>query len=505
MEKHIDTEVLIVGAGSTGAAIARELSKYKVDTTLVEKNVDVCSGETRFSHGGVYSSIGLSWASSLVLKSLMAKPGETLLHPDSLKEQLTLKGFNKFDSIAQELDISSYRRLTRIMLATDDDEVKRLKEAERLCQETGVEPRRLSRDDVLGLEPNVTQNVICGILDSTSQANLYPWDYVIALAENAKANGVRILLGAEVEEIKPLNGGFAVNTKRGPIKTRFLINAAGAYADRVAQMAGVCDFGLKFVKSQMLVLDKRIGGLINNAIGAPPSPGEPRSIKPTSSGNILTVCHRYTPVEDREDASTRKEWGQISITGAQTILPDISERDIITSFSGVRVFNTRDPEDHLIETSAKNPHFINAVVRLPGLAPSPAIAEHVLLLLANQGLALSTKTDFNAYRKGMPRIRTLCDEEKAQLISQDPKYGHIVCRCEQITEGEIVEAIRRGARTIAGIKYRTRAGMGRCQRNYCGPRIMEILARELNVPMTELTQKGGLSHLLLHRSEELLN
>lgn len=505
MEKQIETQVLIIGAGSTGTAIARELSKYKVDTVLIEKGMDVCSGETKCSHGSIYSSVGLSWASSLVLKSLMAKPGESLFHPDSLKERLTLKGFNKFDSLARELDISSYRRLTRIMMATDDDELKRLDEAEKLCKQTGVEPQRLSRDDVLALEPNVTPNVIRAILDSTSQANLYPWEYVIALAENAKANDVRILLEAEVQGITPVSGGFTVQTKAGVVETEFIVNAAGAYADKIAQMAGVCDFGLRFVKSQMLILDKRLKGLIHNSLGVPPSPGEPRSIKPTYSGNIHTVCHKYTPTEDREDVSTKKAWGKISIEGARSLVPAISEKDIITAFSGIRVFNTRDPENHIVEVSKKNSRFINAAIRLPGVTPSPAIAEYVVELLGNQGLELVEKTDFKPFRKGIPQVSRLSDQEKEKLIAQNPGYGRIVCRCEQVSEGEIVEAIRRGARTLAGIKYRTRAGMGRCQSNYCGPRVVEILARELDIPMTAVTEKGGLSHMLLYRKEELVN
>lgn len=504
MKKQIETQTLIIGAGSTGTAIARELSKYKADTILVEKGADVCSGETKSSHGGIYSSRGLSWASSIVLKSFMAKPGETLLHPGSMKEKLTLKGFNKFDSLAKELDLSSYRRLTRILMATDDGELKRLDETEKICKQTGVKPQRLSKDDVLAIEPNVTKKVIRAISDSTSQANLYPWEYVIALAENARENGVRIMLGAEVQAIRPFNSGFTVDTTRGSIKTKFIVNAAGAYSDRIAQMANVCDFGLKFLKLQMTIFDKRLK-LINNKIGVPPVPGQPKGINLTASGNIHTAGHGYAPTDNREDFSTTKEWGKIDISSAQALVPKISEKDIITAFTGITVFNTRDPENHIVEVSKKNPNFINAVIRQPGITPSPAIAEYVVELLGNQGLELVEKPDFNPNRKGILQVIKMKDQEKTKLINKDPSYGRIVCRCEQVTEGEIVEAIKRGASTVQGIKYRTRATMGRCQSNYCGPRIIEILARELDLPMNEVTQKGGLSHFLLHRNEELLN
>ena len=158
-----------------------------------------------------------------------------------------------------------------------------------------------------------------------------------------------------------------------------------------------------------------------------------------------------------------------------------------------------------MEVSKGNPNFLNAVTRLPGLSFTPAMAKYIVSLLSNQGLELIEKTDFNPRsRKRLPKVSELPDEERKKLIAQDPRYGHIVCRCEEVSEGEIVEAIRRGARTVTGVKYRTRAGMGRCQRGFCGPRVLEILARELDIPMTEVTQMGGLSRVLLYRGKELL-
>jgi len=507
MEKPIETQVVIIGAGSTGTVIARELSKYKVDAILVDKAVDVGCGETRSSHGSVYSSKGLSWASSLVLKSMVLEPKDrgSLLHPESLKERLTLKGFNMFDSLAKDIDLSSYSRIKRIMIATNDDELKKLEVTEELCKQMDFEVQRLGRDDMLALEPNVATKTIRALSDTASASNMYPWEYVIALAENAKANGVRIMLGAEVKAITPVSGGFAVQTTRRPIKTEFIINAAGPYSDKIAQMADVCDFGLRFVKSEMLVLDKRLKGLINSHIGTPPSPGSPRSVKPTASGNIHTVCHEYIPVEDPEDVYTKREWGVANIVGAQELVPSLQEKDIITSFSGVRVFNTRDPNDHIIEVSKKNPNFINVIIRLPGVSASPAIAEYVVGLLGNQGLALTTNPDFNPHRKGIPQVSKLPDQQKEQLIAKDSRYGHVVCSCEKVTEGEIVEAIRRGARTVQGVKYRTRSTMGRCQGNFCLPCVVKLLARELEIPVYDVTLKSSLSHALLHRSEELLS
>ena len=268
-------------------------------------------------------------------------------------------------------------------------------------------------------------------------------------------------------------------------------------------MAGVCDFGLTCTRSQMLILDKRVN-LLNQSVSLAPKPGKVRTLRRTISGNIQTICSEYYPVNDPEDTTTLMNWTDQSIAGAQEMIPSISKKDIVTSYVGVRVFNTRDPEEDILEVSKGNSRFLNAAIRLPGVSVTPAAARHIVDLLGNQGLELATKTDFNPHRKRIPKVSELPDEERKKLIAQDPRYGHIVCRCEEVSEGEIVEAIRRGARTVTGVKYRTRAGMGRCQRGFCGPRVLEILARELDIPMTTVTQMGGLSRVLLHRSKELL-
>jgi glycerol-3-phosphate dehydrogenase len=390
------------------------------------------------------------------------------------------------------------------VIATNEDEVKILDVTEDLCKQIGSEPRRLNKEAIRVVEPNIAKSAVSALLDETSEAGVYPWEHCIALAENARANGVRIMTGAGVKTIKPVNGSFLVETERGPIKTEYVINAAGAYADKVADMAGVCDFGLIFVPGQTEILDKRLKGLINCCIGSPPMPGAGGRINVLPSGNISVGFIEYMMTKNREYAARRKDLADQSIARARDFVPAISQKDIIKSFTAVRVFNTRDAEDHIIEATKKHPHFINAVIRPPGLAASPAIAEYVVNLLGNQGLILVKKIDFNPYHKGIPKVSELPDKERQKLIAQDPRYGHIVCRCEEISEGEIVEAIKRGARTVDGIKFRTRAGMGRCQGGFCGTRVVEILARELDIPMTEIRQNSDLSRILLYRSKELL-
>lgn len=494
----------MIGAGVSGTAIARELSKYKVDATVAEKGLDVAGGQTKCNTGMVYSPVGLTWAASLVIKSIVDHSGTTLLHPESLKERLSLQGFKAFQLLAQELDLSSYTKRKYIMIATNEDEVKLLNNTEELCKQIGFVPERLNKEAILAIEPNVTKNVICGLLDSTSESFVYPWEYCIALMENARENGVRFLTGAEVQAIKPLPGGFSVETARGQIKTEYIVNAAGIYADTVAQMAGVCDFGLSLMKNQTEIIDKRLKGQVNHSIGPPPEPGGGGKISSLPSGNIAAGFIQYTPTEDKEDTSARKEWAEQTIARTKELVNGIQSDDIIKSFTGIRVFNTRDPEDHIIEATTKYPNFINAVIRLPGLAASTAIAEYVVSLLGDQGLCLVKKPDHHKFRQSIPKVSELPDTERRRLIAHDPRYGHIICRCEEVSEGEIVEAIQRGARTVAAIKYRTRAGMGRCQGGFCGPRVIEILARELDIPLTEITKNGGLARVLLYRSKELL-
>jgi glycerol-3-phosphate dehydrogenase len=504
MERKLETQVLVIGAGITGTAIARELSKYRLNVILVEKGLDVAGGQTKCNAGMVYSPVGLTWAGSLVIKSIVDEPGTGLLHPESLKERLTLKGFNVFPNLARELDIQSFTPSTYLMVATNEAEVKLLQETEELCKQIGFEPEKLSREAVIATEPNITGKVVSGLLDRSSEFVIYPWEYCIALMENARENGVTVITGAEVTAIEPLDGGFSVETTRGRIRTEYIVNAAGIRADEVAKMAGVCDFGFTLMKGQTEILDKRLKGLLKNSIGPPPEPGGGGKITPFPSGNIGLGFIGYTPINDKEDLAGKKEWSEKTLARTRELVNGIQSGDIITSYTGIRVFNTRNPEDHIIEATEKYPNFINAVIRLPGLAASAAIAEYVVDLLGNQGLSLVSKTEYNPYRKSIPKVSELPEEKRSELIARDSRYGHIVCRCEEVSEGEIVEAIRRGARTVAAVKYRTRAGMGRCQGGFCGPRVVEILARELDIPMKEVTLKGGLSRVLLYRSKELL-
>jgi len=483
----LETQVLITGAGTTGTAIARELSKYKVDCILVEKNEYVSMGETKASHGFIYAG-GLTAAGSLVMKSIMLPEGETAYDSDTRKEKMQLESIKEFPVMAEELEVT-LRYDRRIILAKDEEDIKMLKVAERICNDMGKKVEWLDKDGILALEPHVTKDVIAGVTDYGNQLSVYPWEWTIALAENARDNGVKIMFLTDVTGIRPMSGGFRVETNRGEIQTEFIINAAGKHADKIAQMAGVCDFGLTCTRSQMLILDKNLD-LLNHSVSLAPSPGKVRTLRRTISGNIQTICSKYYEVEDPDDTSTLMKWTNESIAGAQEIIPAISKKDILTSFVGIRVFNTRDPGEDILEVTKGNQRFINAVIRLPGVSVTPAAARFIVEQLGNQGLSLVKKSEFNPHRKCIPKIRDLSEEDRNRLIAQDPQYGNVICRCETVTEGEIVEAISRGASTLQAVQFATRAGMGNCQRDFCGMHIVEIVARELGIPKTQVRFKG---------------
>ena len=506
MKKQLETQVLIVGAGSTGLSIARELSKYKVDVTVVEKNIDVALGVVKSSLGLIFSSYGLANANSLIPKSSVTpdlSPSE-LFEPDTLKTRLGREGFDAFPALAEELDIE-FRMFRELIIGRDEPDFRSLDLVEEICRGMNVRFERLDREGIQAYEPHISKDYTRGLTYYGDEGQIYPWEYSIALAENARDNGVRIMLLTEIKGITPLSGGFMVDTTSGAIKTKFIINAGGGYADKIAEMAEVRDFGLLFIGNQFHIIDKRFGGMVNTIVETAFRPGVAEMIKPTLSGNILLAGSGLVESKGLEDTATKAELMKQDLASMQRIFPGIPKGGIITSYYAVSAFNTRDPENHLLEVSRGNANFLNAVVRMPGMGFTPAMSRYMVELLANQGLELTTKADFNPYRKRIPRVSELSDEERKGVIAKDPRYGHIICRCEEVSEGEIVEAIKRGARSVVGVKYRTRAGMGRCQRGFCGPRVLEILARELDIPMTEVTMKGGLSRVLLYRSKELLN
>ena len=500
----METQVTIIGGGIAGTMLARELSKFKLDITLVEKKPEVGFGVSKCSLGYIYK--GLQWQISVLLKSIATGTVLDALSETELKAlRWCEEGYELWEkSLFTELDISKIN-LPTLVVATNDQEMEILDLLETETRANNCPCRRLSKEEILWREPSVNPDVISGIYDDEIGTNCtYGWEIVEALAENAQQNGVKIMLDTEVIGFSKKGGFQVVETTKGAIKTDFIINATEADGVKVARMADACNFTLAYFKGHVIIMDKKLGDLVKSYLAIMAGPGKLKAVNRTISGNLLLSVSRYMPTELPHDIAADKEDLDELFSKGHDVVPSLSKRDIISYFAVSRVFSGRDPEEYIIEFAPRNPRFLNMIFRMPGFLPAPAIAKEVVKMLADHGLLLHGKDDFNPYRKRSPRFSELSDEEKRALIAQDARYGHVICRCETVTEGEIVEAIRRGATTLDGVKFRTRAGMGRCQSGFCGPRVVSILSKELNIKPTQVTKNSSNSPVLFTETKELL-
>lgn len=505
MKKNREADVVIIGGGIAGTAIARELSRYNVKTILVEKGYALANGQTKLSTASIYT--GLVMIGSLIAKSVLLKPGEPLYHPDGFKMKWGEIGFKEWPKIFEELDVK-YVRLPVLVFARSEQELKDLEYYEKVARQMGGEYehcyRKVEGDELFKLEPNLTKKAIRGLYDENHLIDAFPPELVIALAENAKQNGVEILLDAEVKNITRQNAHHIVETKQCNIKTNYMINCAGGYADKISQMGGGCDFNFTLKTSTLMIFDRNKTHLINGMIRPPCEPGFLAFIKPNAHGNLMGTYGHYGTVDHPEDTEIILEQGMEGADGVHSFIPSLSRKDVINLWRGVRCFSNKKADDYLVEFSPFNNKMINIVLRAPGIAGSLGLSRHIVNMLSEAGLKMNKKSNFNPRRQSIPRFRDLTVEERNELIKKDPRYGHVICRCETVTEGEIVEAIKRGAISEQGVKFRTRAGMGRCKRGFCGPRVIEILARELNIPITEVVKRSHDSVLIPYKSKELL-
>jgi glycerol-3-phosphate dehydrogenase len=314
-----------------------------------------------------------------------------------------------------------------------------------------------------------------------------------------------VIRETEALNIHQKGNQFEVETNRGSVKCRFIVNAAGTSVDKIARLVNSDDFVLYPIRGYVGILDKNLGGLIKHEIHMrPDAPGQMNILTPSVHGNLFFGT-TMQPAR-RGDYSTTRRIVEIGLQNVRKIVPDISEKDIINSFAGFLMFRNWEVGWHecVVQASRKVPRFISICIGYPGVSAAPATAREVTELLRREGLRLETNESFSPSRKAPPILNELPEEQQKELIAKDHCYGHVVCRCETVTEGEIVEAVRRGATTLDGIKFRTRAGMGRCQGGFCTPRVVKILARELGLPEEKITKKGRESRLLLHKSKELI-
>ena len=482
-------DVAIIGAGVIGSAIARELSKYNVKACVLERDEDVCCGTSKAN-------------SAIVHAGFDAKPG-------TLKAKLNVKGNEMMEQLSKDLDFPFTRNGSLIVCTKDQDRSGLDKLMEKGIANGVPGLRIVEREELIQMEPNLADDVTCALLAPTGGI-VCPFHLTMALAENAADNGVEFRLNTEVTDIQKKDNGYMLSlvkhTTGQPdinetLEATTVVNAAGVYADVFHNM--VSEDKLKIVprKGEYMLLDKTAGNHVSHTIFQLPSAmGKGVLVTPTVHGNLL-VGPTATDIDNKEGLNTTAEGLDYLAKTASLSVKDVPLRQVITSFAGLRAHEAKD--DFIIE-EAVDGFFDAAGIESPGLSSAPAIGEMVAEMVAKK-LELEENVDFVGTRKGILRPETLTMEERNALIKEQPAYGNIICRCEMITEGEILDAIHRtlGARSLDGVKRRTRAGMGRCQAGFCSPRTMEILEREVPMSMFEITKNGGKSTFVVGLNKEI--
>lgn len=462
-------DVAIIGGGVVGCAIARELSKKKVRAVVIEREQDLCCGTTKAN-------------SAIIHGGYDAKPG-------SLKAKLNVLGNKLFDELSEELDFP-FKRNGSLVVRTGDQDRAALEELYDQGIKNGVPDLRIiDRSEIERLEPHIADDVVEALFVPTGGI-VCPFQLNYALAENAADNGVEFMLSTEVKSVVRSDQGYKLETGAGTIETRTVVNAAGVYADEIHNMVSDKKIHITARRGQYCLLDKSCGDYVSHTIFQLPSAmGKGVLVTPTIHGNLL-IGPTAEDVDNKEGVNTTGEGlNSLGVTAALSV-KDVPMRQVITSFAGLRAHE--DGEDFIIGEAEDAPGFFDAAgIESPGLSSAPAIGELVAGLISDK-LSLSDNPDFNGKRKGILNPSDMSMEERNELIKENPAYGQIICRCESISEGEILDAIHRtlGARDLDGVKRRTRAGMGRCQAGFCSPRVMEILEREVPMSAFDVTKNG---------------
>lgn len=471
-------DVVIIGGGVSGAAIARRLSAYSLKLALLEKEEDV--------------SFGVSKANSGIIHGGFHHKNTTL------KSRLEVRGNLMFDQLQRELHFP-YHRKGILVVAFNPEELRAVDDLYQNGVENGAIGIELcSRNRILSLEPKLNPDVIGG-LHAPGGGMIEPYRFVFGLVESAVKNGVDLMTNFEVVRAELKNETYHIESKNGgTLKSRWVVNAAGLWADRVSRIFKAEEFTIIPRKGEEFLLDRNASAFTSRVIFPVPSKvSKGMLVIPTVEGTTM-IGPTAIAQDDKEDFSTTQGNLEKVFASARRLVPTVSERDIITSFSGLRP--TLKDNDFYIDVSKKAPRFIQvAGIQSPGLTASPAIADYVKELLRANGLPLAENPDYEPAIEEIPRFRHLCKEALNDLIVKNPAYGEIICRCEAISEAEIIAAIRRGHHSLDGIKFYTRARMGRCQGGFCTFRILKILQRETGMPIEKLTKRGGGSWLVRTR------
>ena len=474
-------DVIIIGAGVTGSAIARELSRKELRIAVLEKASDVCEGTSKANSGIVHGGFD-------------AKPG-------SLKAKFNVLGNEKMEQLSKDLEFP-FKRNGSLVLTFDEKGRDRLEELKKQGEENGVKGIRiLEQDELKKLEPHISDEAKAALYAPTGGI-VCPFHLTMAFAENAAENGVEFFLNTKVEKVTKTESGYEIQTDNGNFETKTVVNAAGVYADEIHNMVSEKKMRIVARKGEYCLMDKEAGNYISHTIFQLPGVyGKGVLVTPTVHGNLL-AGPTAEDIEDKEGIATTAAGMETLLAKGGKSVENLPARQVITSFAGLRAhvasFGETEDDDFIVGEAEDVPGFFDAAgIESPGLSSAPAIGEYVAELVSSR-LSAKDKADFKEKRKGMPNMAEADREERERLIGEDPAFANVICRCELVTEGEILAAIHRplGATTLDGIKRRTRAGMGRCQAGFCSPKTVEILARELGKDIGEITKAGGSSRFL---------
>lgn len=473
-------DIVIVGAGAVGCAIARELSRYQLKIAVLEKESDVAAGTSGRNSAVVHAGFN-------------NKPG-------SLMAKLCVEGNEGFEKLCRELDVP-YKKTGKLIVAFDESDFVGIDKLIENGKKNGVKDLEFVGEDVVKrLEPHVGG---IGAMLSPNTAITNPFLYTVALAENAVQNGVRFFLETEIKGISKRDNLFRIKAGDSYFYSRYIINSAGLYSDRISSMAGETGYRIYPCRGEYFILDKRTSQYLNMPVYPVPRPGIGGlgvHLTPTMEGNIL-IGPSAEYIKTKNDYGATKNVMDKLFKEAKELLPPLSMKHIIRSYTGIRSKivgpKTGGFGDFIIEESKVVPGLINLIgIESPGLTSSAPISRMVRDIIAGKE-DLAPKKEFIAERKGIVQFRELPLEQKQALIKESPEYGEIVCRCEGITKKEILDAINNplGVTTLAGIKYRARAMMGRCQGGYCLTRVVDMLKNEKGISPEKITLRGGNSKL----------
>lgn len=477
MEKK-QFDVAIVGAGVVGASIARELSRYCIRVCVVEKEMDLCEGTSKANSGIVHAGYDAA--------------------PGTLKAKLNVEGNQRMEELSKKLSFP-FQRNGSLVLCFQEKDLPGLFMLQEQGEKNGVKGLRVvTGTEMEEIEPNISKEAKA-FLYAPSGGIVCPFQLTIAMAENAYANGVKFLLGTRVLDIEKEETGYVLTTSRGTISSRLVVNAAGVYGDWLHNRVSTQKIRIIPRKGEYCLLDKEAGAYVKKTIFQLPTElGKGILISPTVHGNLL-VGPTAVDIEDKEALNTTREGlEKVLLTGAKSV-KNLPAGQVITSFAGLRA--QEEKRDFIIGEAQGAECFYDAVgIDSPGLTSAPAIGLMAAGMIKER-LHAAEKEGFIEEREDMFRVAQADAAELNKRIRENPAYGNIICRCETISEGEIIDAIRRplGARTLDGVKRRTRAGMGRCQAGFCSPRVIQILARELGVSELEVQKAGEQSGLLMGR------